>query len=141
MAFQAAFYKGTNPSYVGWFNRFVRWWTHGSYSHMEILFSDGISASSTWKGGGVHFVNTIYNLTDWDMVDLPPSLETNSRAWFKSNENKAYDYWADARFILGFVPSSKDKYQCAEACMLSLGFEDAWRFEPNISKSAAIRLK
>lgn len=129
--FRAAFYKGTRPGIYGLYNRFVRFWTRGRYSHMELIFSDGISASSSFLEGGVRFKDIKYNPDNWDFIILPNELEGFSRQWFELKKGKAYDYWAVIRFIFGGVSESKDKYQCAEACMESLTFTDGWRLEPN----------
>ena len=134
MAFKIAFFKGNHPGLGGIYSRFVRWWTIGKYSHAELVFSDGISASSAFMDGGVRFKKVVYNDTDWDFLTLPDVLENDAKIWFIQHNGKAYDYWANIRFALGFMPDSKDKYQCIEACMASLGFNDAWRFEPNIAK-------
>ena len=45
---QVAFYKGTRSGLSGLFNRLVRWWTRGPYSHCEVVFTDEPS-----KDGGV----------------------------------------------------------------------------------------
>ncbi len=129
---KAAFYKGTRPGLAGLYNRFVRWWTCGKYSHMELVFSDGQSASSSWLDGGVRFKYIIFD-SNWDVVQLPASWEASARAWFTAHEGKAYDYWAEVRFCFGFVRASSDKYMCSESCMAALDFTESWRFEPNLA--------
>lgn len=129
--FLAAFYKGTHSGFSGLFNRFTRFWTKGPYSHMELVFSDGMSASSSFIDGGVRTKLIDHDLEKWDLLALPSELEADAIWWFARNSGKAYDYWADIRFGLGFAPESADKYMCAEACMAALGFTDSWRIEPN----------
>lgn len=138
---KAAFYKGTRPGLGGLFNMLVRFWTKGPYSHVELIFSDGMSASSSFIDGGVRFKLIKYDESRWDFIELPDSLEENARKLFVVHAGKAYDYWANIRFSFGFIPDSKDKYMCAEAGMAALGFDDAWRFEPNIAASSLRRLK
>jgi hypothetical protein len=133
--FRAAFYKGTRPGLPGLFNRFVRFWDRGQYSHMELVFNDGLSASSSFLESGVRFKKIDFDPTRWDFIDLPDERESAARAWFSAHAGKAYDYWADIRFMYGFAPSSKDKWMCSEACMEALGFKEAWRFSPNICKA------
>lgn len=130
---KAAFYKGTHAGLAGLGNRFIRWWTRGIYSHMELVFSDGLNASSSWLDGGVRQKKIDIDNDSWDYVDLPDGGETTARVWFAQHEGKAYDYWADVRFMFGFAPASKDKWMCSEACMTALGYDQAWRFEPNIA--------
>lgn len=43
----AAFYKSTRPGWTGLYNRIIRWWERGDYSHCELIFSDGLAASSS----------------------------------------------------------------------------------------------
>jgi hypothetical protein len=137
---KAAFYKGTHPGIPGLYNRFVRWWTRGIYSHAEIVFSDWTSASSSFMDGGVRLKTIKFDPAIWDFIDLPDELEPAARAWFVEHEGKAYDYWMNLRFCFGFMPDSKDKYACSEACMASLVFTDSWRFDPNAMASILRRL-
>jgi hypothetical protein len=118
---KAAFYKGTHPGIPGLYNRFVRWWTRGIYSHAEIVFSDWTSASSSFMDGGVRLKKIKFDPAIWDFIDLP-------------------DDWMNLRFCFGFMPDSKDKYACSEACMASLVFTDSWRFDPNAMASILRRL-
>jgi len=43
----------------------------GRYSHVELVFSDGISFSSSLRDGGVRFAAIDYDNERWDVVDLP----------------------------------------------------------------------
>lgn len=128
---KVALYKGTRAGLAGLYNRIVRWWTLGQYSHVELVFSDGMSASSSFADGGVRFKRIEFDAGKWDFIDLPDNAEALALRWYRLHEGKAYDYWANIRFMFGFLPDSKDKYQCAESVMSALGYSDAWRFEPN----------
>lgn len=131
MSFRAAFYKGTRPGLYGLYNRVVRLWTRGKYSHVEIVFNDGVSASASFLDGGVRFKCIDYDPAKWDFINLPEGLEHNTKGWFVNYDGAAYDYWAVLRFLLGLVPESKNKWMCSEAGMAALGFKQTWRFEPN----------
>ena len=50
---KAAFYKATRPGWQGIYSRAVRWIDRGPYSHAELVFSDGLSASASYIDGGV----------------------------------------------------------------------------------------
>jgi hypothetical protein len=126
MTFKIAFYKG--KGLIG--NRLIKWWCRGQYSHCEMIFSDGITAAATITHG-VHMQLRSYDHTEWDFIELPASLEAKARQWFVDHEGKAYDYLGDIRFIFDFIPASKDKWFCSSACAAALGFEDAWRYDPN----------
>jgi hypothetical protein len=137
--FQAAFYKGTPTKLASKiFDWGVRHLDSGPYSHMELVFSDGMSASSSFADGGVRFKNITFDPTRWDMVDLPAELEAPARAWFVANEGKAYDIMGDLWQMLGFVRDKSDKSFCSAACMNALGFTEPWRFRPNAAKSVCV---
>jgi len=130
---KVAAYKGTRAGWEGLYNRFVRWWTRGQYSHMELIFSDGVAASSSFIDGGVRFKKIVFDPANWDFIDLPAELETAARAWFTVNNGKAYDILGELRFFLGPVSAGRDKWFCSAAVMDALGYGDSWRFEPNIA--------
>lgn len=140
MKMRAAFYKGTRPGLVGLYNRLVRFWTRGKYSHVELVFSGGMSVSSSYMDGGVRIKRIEFNTKHWDFIELPQELEYDAAVWFSRNQGKAYDFWSVLRFWQGWLPQGKDKYQCAEAVMAALGYTDAWRFEPNSVASVLRRL-
>ena len=52
---RTAFYKGTRPGWQGIYSRAVRVIDRGPYSHCELVFSDGLSASASYIDGGVRF--------------------------------------------------------------------------------------
>ena len=53
MTFSAAFYQGTRPGLPGLYNRLVRWLDRGEFSHCELVFGDGMSASASFMDHGV----------------------------------------------------------------------------------------
>lgn len=131
MAFQAKFYRGTRPGLPGIYNRAVRAWENGPFSHCELLFSDGFSASASYMDHGVRFKEIEYDPERWVTIDLPQELENGARAWFISQIGKDYDLMGNVHLIVGFFPQSEDKKFCSEALMEALGFEEAWRLGPN----------
>jgi hypothetical protein len=141
MAFRAAFFKGTHPGFIGLFNRFIRFWTRGKYSHMAIIFSDDLTGTSTFKGGGVTLALLTYVDTDWDYLPLPEYLEEDSRKWFEEHKGNAYDWNAVVRFGLGFIPEPENKYDCSSSCLSSLKYNEAFRFDPNSSHSVVSMIK
>jgi hypothetical protein len=138
--FALASYKGTRPGFQGLFNRIVRARTRGIYSHTEVLFSDGVSASSSFLDGGIRFKRIEYKDDKWDLQPLPAHLEASARAFFEARVGKAYDYWSNFQIAFGFAPNSTDKWMCSEAAMDSLGLNEAWRFDPNEATVIAKRL-
>jgi hypothetical protein len=130
--FYAAFYKGTRPGLQGLFNRAVRWWDNGRYSHCELVFSDGLSASSSFIDGGVRFKAIDYDNERWDIVQLPAQLEADARAWFEEHRGAGYGVMANVRFVLDFLSAERKQFNCSGAFAAALGVTDSWRFTPNM---------
>ena len=129
--FAVAFYKGTRPGIQGLYSFLVRWWTRSPYSHCEMIFSDGISASSSFLDGGVRFKDITYNPDHWDIVELPIQLEQSARNWFVQHEGESYDLIGNLGFVIGSVDDAKRKWFCSEAIMAALGVEEPGKFSPS----------
>lgn len=128
---RAAFYKGTRPGIAGIYNRLVRFWCQGPYSHCELIFSDGMAASASFADGGVRFKRIEFDPANWDIVDLPGADEAAARAWFEQREGAAYDLIGNLRFVIAPLPDNDRRFFCSEAVLAALGFEHSWRFCPN----------
>lgn len=131
MALIAAFYKGTRPGYAGIYSRGVRIATKGKYSHCELIFSDGMSASSSFIDKGVRFKSIVYDLNNWDFITVPDALEKSARQWFLEHNGESYDIWGNVHFLTPIIGDEKEKWSCAEATAASLGMVDPWRYSPN----------
>jgi hypothetical protein len=126
-----AFYKSTRPGISGVYNRLVRWWDQGSYSHCELVFSDGMSASSSYADGGVRFKNIEYSADNWDLFDLPEEYELDARSWFDKHAGQKYDLIGNIRFAFGFLNTPEDRWFCSEAIASALNVSEPWRVSPN----------
>mgnify|MGYP000656187073 CR=1 FL=1 len=136
-----AFYKGTRPGVAGLYNRLGRFLDRGPYSHCELLFSDGASASSSFLDGGVRFKAIGYSSENcWDFFELTQVLrsavalqaaESRARGWFVDHMGLPYDVWGNIRFACGFARDSADAWFCSEAVAAALGFADPFRYGPN----------
>jgi hypothetical protein len=131
MSFHIAFYKGTRPGIAGIYNRAVRVRGRGPYSHVELLFSDGWSASSSFSDGGVRFKQIDYRDGNWDILELPPEWEAYARLWFKLNAGKPYDVMGNVFLAVGFFGDDWNKFFCSEAAAAALKIDQPFRFEPN----------
>lgn len=142
MSFRIAFYKGTRPGIPGIYNWAVRQWTSGPYSHVELVFSDGQSASSSFEDGGTRFKSIAYTSGDWDIFELPAAWEANARAYFEKHvkARTGYDLLGNMRFLFGLVKQSSKKLFCSEAAAEALSLDTAWRYEPNVLDSAVRRM-
>lgn len=127
----AAFYKSTRPGWAGWYNRLVRWWERGKYSHVELIFSDGLAASSSYMDGGVRFKRIDFHPEHWDFIELPAYLEPLARNWFEANAGKRYDLLGNVRFLADFMQDDRSKWFCSEALAESIGMPESWRYGPN----------
>lgn len=135
---KAAFYKSTRPGLQGLYSRAARLIDRGPYSHVELIFSDGLSASASYIDKGVRFKRIDYNPAHWDIVELAGFDEQAARDWFEDRLGEGYDLWGNLRFIFGWVREDDAKWFCSEALMAALGFEEPWRFGPN-GAAAALR--
>lgn len=126
-----ASYKSIRPGLSSIFSRLVRWWTSSEYSHTELIFSDGVSGSSSFLDKGVRLKSIVYDPLHWDIIELSSDFnELEARWWFERNLSKKYDLMG----LLGFVwkrgTQDKNKWYCNEAIGESLGISDPWRYDP-----------
>ena len=136
---KAAFYRGTRPGLQGLYSRAARFIDRGPYSHCELIFSDGLSASASYIDKGVRMKRIDYDPEHWDIVDLAGFDEQAARDWFEDRLGEGYDLWGNLRFIFGWVHDDDGKWFCSEALMAALGFAEPWRFGPNGAASALKR--
>src|SRR5271156_1744732 len=131
---KAAFFVGTTPGLGAVLDWGIRLDTHGPYTHWELVFSDGRSASSV-PGAGVRFTSPgsidFSDTTQWELMDLTGLDEQQAIDWFNTNLGKGYGYLGDAAFVLGILGHDKHDDFCSEACAFALGFEEGWRLDPN----------
>lgn len=129
MTFRAAFYKGEGNA----FNGFIRFWDGGIYSHCELVFSDGMSASASWRDGRQVRLKMIeYDADNWDFIELPPELEESARTFFEQTKGRPYDLVGQIRFLIAPVRGSRKGFWCSEWLAAALGSPEPWRYSPNI---------
>ena len=126
-----AFYKANKKGMAGIYNRGVKWIEDGIYSHCEIIFSDGLSASSSFMDGGVRFKEIEYDLEKWDIYDVSWADESYARQYFIKSIGRHYNVLGNIHFIFGFVRGNTEGLFCSEACAEALGLENGWQFAPN----------
>lgn len=134
MALYAAFYKGTRPGVAGLYNRLVRKWERGNYSHVELVFSDGQCASASFEDKGVRFKKIDMDPERWDLVLLPKHLELGARLWFMQRSGKIkYDLFGQLRFLIMPITVGNDlrRVWCSEAVAAALDMPNPWRQGPN----------
>lgn len=135
---KVAFYKGKTRL----FNKLVRWWTRGPYSHVEIVFSDGLSYSSSYIDGGVRSKRIRFDERLWDFVQLDDQLdESTIRMRAEKMIGSGFDVMGLFGFIMRRVSHSKNRLFCSEFVMRCLGYSDPWRFDPNTAYSVILRAR
>ncbi len=103
---------------------------HGPYSHGELIFSDRMTGSS-WAKGGVavrQYPEARYRTGAWDFYSLPDNLEPAARKWFVDHAGEKYDMLGPARFAIGIVRQTANRWYCHEATAEALGLPDSWRW-------------
>jgi hypothetical protein len=136
---QLWFYKAENGN---WQDKLISWWTKGSYSHVEIVFSDGMAFSSSPRDGGCRFRKIEYS-DHWEVIsldnrikwlaaeywskhwqDIPDDIgplqfaelyEDEIRKWCESQVGKTYDWKAILGWTFGECDfQDKEKWYCSE---------------------------
>lgn len=138
--FGMMFYKSTRPGIPGLYNRIVRAWDKGQYSHVEVTFSNGESASASMEDKGVRFKDIEYDPSRWDFVPLPPYLEAEAREYFVEHDGKKYDLQGNFHFVIGFIPDNPNRKFCSEAAVESIGLCEGWRYTPNNAYPVALAI-
>lgn len=124
-----AFFKA---KYGNFYDKLVAWFCRGGYSHVELVFSDGVSFSSSPRDGGTRFKNIDVNNGHWDILEIPcaPDKEARIRRWCHSECDKNYDWFAIYGYVFGAVIgwafgadkclNDKNHWYCSEVCMSAI---------------------
>jgi hypothetical protein len=136
---KVALYKGKRGGFAGAFDAAVRWWTRGAYSHVELIFSDGMSASASARDGGVRFKDIEYHPDRWDIIEIEAD-EEYARAFIEQRVGLGYDYFGLFGFVWRPHSGSALLWFCSEIVMGALKFDDPWQFNPNMVGTIARRL-
>lgn len=114
-----AFYKGLNRlPYPKPLDIAVCVGTLSAYSHVEIIFSDGLWFTSSPRDGGTRFKNIIPKSYTWDIYALGVSSKAESMIRSRAIELVKHEYKYD---VIGAVFSGmgaclrNDKLFCSEA--------------------------
>lgn len=134
---QLAFYKARRGGWKGLFDRAVRWWTSGPYSHVELVLADGTCWSSSNRDGGVRAKWINLTPRHWDILPVAGD-ERAALAFFEQHQGAKYDFLGLFGFILRPYRGDTRRWFCSEICAVALGYPDGWRFDPN-TLAAAVR--
>jgi len=127
-----AFYGNNYGSIYG---KFVRWWTSPlsyklngkwkyTYSHVEIVFSDGMMFSASSYENKVRFKKHSFTGTAWDRLKLNISKQDEdtirARCEQRVLKKEKYDYLGLLGFVFKNIHEDKTKSFCSEVCTKEL---------------------
>jgi hypothetical protein len=126
-----AFYHGPRAGIWKLLTWLLRWRTRGRFDHVEMIFSDGVTASASLSHGGIKFIDgKEHPYEHWLIVEVDQD-ETWARRWFEERRGAKFDIWGVVGFIVGFTRGDDDRWFCSEACAAALEICEPWRFDPN----------
>jgi hypothetical protein len=131
---KVALYKGKRGGFAGAFDAAVRWWTRGAYSHVELIFSDGMSASASARDGGVRFKDIEYHPDRWDIIEIEAD-EEYARAFIEKRVGLGYDYFGLFGFVWRPHNGAASLWFCSELIAGALKLNDPWRYCVNTISS------
>lgn len=116
MTVYLAMYKGPGSKlrYKA-FHYITTYFTRSRYSHCEIVIN-GRCYSSSARDGGVRD-KEILDLNDsghWDLFELPYVNPHDALDRFHERSGRKYDYLGVVRYLLPFLPNSKNRDYCSE---------------------------
>lgn len=114
---KVAFYK---YEYGDWKDWLIVKLTRSKYSHIELIFDDGSSLSSSPRDGGVRFKEIEYKPERWDFLNIDSEIDRErdeylDRAFDLINHRHRYDWLS---IFLGWAGiKSYNRFNCVNACM------------------------
>lgn len=116
-----AFYKAEHGNII---DKLIGLWTRGPFSHVELLFSDGVSFSSSQWDGGVRFKKIDYSHKErWSFLDID-GIANESEVKYLANKLRGAKYDWLGIFLYEFLPfniQNSKKWYCSEICAHLLG--------------------
>lgn len=126
-----AFYKSNRGTFLDFL--IDAWTGFGGFSHCELMFSDGMSFSSSPREGICRFKDIKYD-DKWIMIDLPyvgSLMESDIRFECSKEVGKRYDYFGIFfNFVIPLNLDNKYKWWCSEICGKMIGIR-RFRISPN----------
>jgi len=107
-------------------DKVVSLWTMGPFSHCELIFSDGVCFSSSWRedGVGVRYKKIKFLPNRWDVIEVPTTetQEAIIRCWCdkRVEERARYDWWGIVQFVIPFIKQRDEDWYCSEICIAAL---------------------
>ena len=121
-------------------HKLVCWWTHGDYSHCELVLGqrirdDGVieyeCASSSFRDKGVRSKWMELPASKWTIVDIGDMVsEDYARAVLTAHMGDEYDKLAWLGHLWRPIIGSADKWTCSEFVAYMLNMYEPWRYDP-----------
>ena len=111
-----AFYKAYEAAGRDFTDLVIASWTHGPYSHVEIVV-DGCMYSSSGRDGGVRRKPHSLNPASWDYIAVQVEDDAIKKLdkFFEMTLECKYDWMGILGFVLP-VHDSEKRYFCSEWC-------------------------
>lgn len=136
-----ASYIGTRPGVQGLFNRAVRAGLRIPYSHNELVFSDGLSASCSFIDKGLRFKRINFDDGKWVLHEVDPRRfsEQQAREWFEREaalppgERIRYSIPLLFTYPFPYLPIKPGEREevCCTAIARALGIEQHRKYDPH----------
>lgn len=119
-------------------HKLVCWWTHGDYSHCELVLgqrirADGVieyeCASSSWRDKGVRQKWMELPTSKWTIIEVGGD-EVYARTVLTAHLGEGYDKLAWLGHLWRPIIGSADKWTCSEFVALMLNLYEPWRYDP-----------
>ena len=114
--------------YGNWIDKAVAFFSKGKYSHIEMIFEDGRSYSSSWQDGGTRFKDIRYsNKHKWDIVEYQVDDYEYSRIleFCLTKLGRKYDWTGVLSFMLPFH-QDRNRYFCTEVTVKAFQHAGLW---------------
>lgn len=128
-----AFYKGKGR----FFDRLIRWWTRGPFSHVEVVLDinhatmSALCLSASPREGTVREKVITLSPEKWDLLIVPWGSVDYARSQTGNAMGQRYD-WFGIIFsqILPTARHHRGKWFCSELCAKALGLCEPHRYSP-----------
>lgn len=127
-----AFYKAFQTD-ASWLDRFIAICTLGKHSHVELVFSDGLSYSASPREKVSRFKEIKYNSKHWDFVDLDitSSEEIYMRSIASLCQGREYDYLGAIFSATPLCIHNSSRVFCSELVVNILRQSDKYHYLNN----------
>lgn len=139
MTVYLAMYKGPGSQFHHkTFHYLTCAWTLSRYSHCELIIGS-MAYSSSARDGGVRskVIKDINDSGRWDLFEIDIDHEKALKI-FSEREGRKYDYLGVARYVLPFMPNSKNRDYCSEVVSLMAGLVNTEKTPEDVFRALVV---